>query len=196
LTSEGRELRLFVAIELDPQVLRALGEVQREMRSRGLQGLRWTREEGIHLTLKFLGETPESRVPQIQEAITKGASRHRKHALRLGRLGTFGGRRNPRVLWVGLEGDVEALGALQADLDAALGAIGFPKEDRRFNAHLTLARVRPETARDVAEPLAGALEEVTAPRVEIAVNEVSLMQSTLGRGGAVYNRLYSVPLSD
>lgn len=196
MTSEPSKLRLFIAIELDHGLLQALGDLQTELRKRGLDGLRWTRSEGIHLTLKFLGETPESRVPAISEALRKGAAGHRRQTLSLGGLGTFGGRRNPRVLWVDLEGDLDALAALQASIDDELAAIGFPKEDRSFSPHLTLARVRPETARELADAIARAIEGVKVPRAEIAANEVSLMQSTLGRAGAVYNRLNSVHLSD
>lgn len=196
MISEPRELRLFVAIELDSDLLQALGDLQMQLRKRGLDGLRWTRSEGIHLTLKFLGETPEARVPAIVEAVTKGAAGHRKQTLSLGKLGTFGGGRNPRVLWVDLEGDLDALAALQASVDDQLTVIGFEEETRRFNPHLTLARVRPETARDLAEPIARAIEATAVPRAEVAADEVSLMQSTLGRGGAVYNRLHSAPLSD
>lgn len=188
-------LRLFIAIELDDAVLAAIGGLQIELRKRGLDRLRWTRSEGIHLTLKFLGETPESRVPAIREAIKKGAAGHRRHRLSLGRLGTFGGRRNPRVLWVDLEGDVERLRALQESIDGELAAVGFEKEKRRFSPHLTLARVRPETARDVAEPIARALESMSVPQADVSVAEVSLMQSTLGRGGAVYNQLSTARLA-
>lgn len=192
--TSGRQLRLFVAIELDGAVREALGELQREIRSRGLERLRWTREEGIHLTLKFLGETPEDRVPEIAAAIERAAAGRRPSRLSLGRLGTFGGRRNPRVLWVDLDSDSEPLIALQESVDEALSQLGFPREQRRFSPHLTLARVRPETARDLAAAIEDAVAAVTPTRTEVAVDEVSLMQSTLGPGGAVYNRLASVAL--
>lgn len=189
------ELRLFIAVELDGALREALGQLQGELRKRGLERLRWTRYDGIHLTLKFLGETPESRVSAIRDAIRRGAAGHGRHRLSLGRLGTFGGRRNPRVLWVDLEGDIGPLQALQESIDGELAAIGFPKEERRFSPHLTLARVRPETARDMAEPIARAVESVAVPQAEIAVEEVALMQSTLGRGGAVYNQLCTARLA-
>lgn len=189
-------LRLFVAIELDEAILQALGDLQTQLRKRGLDNLRWTRPEGIHLTLKFLGETPEERVPEIIEAVARGVGGHRRQTLSLGKLGTFGGRSSPRVLWVDLTGDIDALAALQASIDRELAALGFEKEDRRFRPHLTLARVRPETARDVAAALADTMENVRSPRGELRADEVSLMQSTLGRGGAIYTRLSSAPLSD
>ena len=192
--SPAEELRLFVAIELRPEVLEALEETQAQLRGKGLGALRWVRSEGIHLTLKFLGETPASRVASISEAVKSATVGHASHSLSLGKLGTFGGRNNPRVLWVDVGGDVEATRALQGSIDNALAQLGFAKETRAFSPHLTLARVRPETAREVAGALADAIESTPAPAGTIAVREVSLMQSTLGPAGAVYRCLEAFPL--
>ncbi len=191
----SNKLRLFVAVELEDDVRRALAELQNELRQRGLQRLRWARGEGIHLTLKFLGDTPEEMVARIAEALGPAVSGIRSHRLSLGRIGTFGGKR-PRVLWVDLEGEVEALRSLQEAVEDALSALGFERERRTFSPHLTLARVRPETSSEMAEPIASALESVRAPSAEIAVREVSLIRSTLAPDGAVYNRLHTVHLTD
>jgi 2'-5' RNA ligase len=195
VTGPGAEdIRLFVAVELEGPALRALAEAQSQLRRRGLEGLRWVRAEGIHLTLKFLGETPAGRVPAIEAALAEAVRGIPPHTVSLNGLGTFGGRRNPRVVWVDVVGEVETLHRLQQRVDLALGRIGFPREDRNFSPHLTLARVRPEAARDLAEPIARALEHVEAPSAEVPVRELSLMRSTLGPGGAVYARLAAFPL--
>ncbi len=192
----GRELlRLFVAVELDEEALRALASLQDALRRRGLDALRWVRPEGVHLTLKFLGETPPERVPAIEAALNEAVSGVPAHALRLDGLGTFGSRRSPRVLWVGLDGDLQELRRLQQRVEAALAKAGFPKEARAFSPHLTLARVRPETAAVLSEPIARALEAAPQPEASIAVREVSLMRSILGPGGAVYHRLAAFPLA-
>ncbi len=191
----GDVLRLFVAVELGEEALRALASLQDALRRRGLDGLRWVRPEGVHLTLKFLGETPAERVPAIQEALGEAVSGTPPHVLRLNGLGTFGSRRSPRVLWVGLEGDLEDLRRLQGRVEAALARLGFPREDRAFSPHLTLARVRPENAAALSEPIARAIEAAPAPEASIAVRDVVLMRSTLGPGGAVYDRLAAFPLT-
>lgn len=188
-----QELRLFVAIELGAEVCRALGALQRELRNRGLDRLRWVRPEGIHLTLKFLGETPADRLPAIEAALEPAVAGVPPHELFLGRLGTFGGR-NPRVVWVSVEGKVEPLKRLHEQVEAAMGELGFPPEDREFRPHLTLARVRPEGARQVARALVEAVGSVAVPAIPIVVRELSLMQSRLGPGGAVYTRLNAYPL--
>lgn len=193
-STRSEELRLFVAIELEEAALGALGTLQSELRRRGLDGLRWVRPEGIHLTLKFLGETPADRVPAIRQALAGAVKGMPAHTVSLGGLGTFGGRRNPRVVWVDLRGDLETLGELQQRVERALEAAGFPREGRSFSAHLTLARVRPETARELSEAVALAVEAVRTPDGEIPVREVSLMRSRLGPGGAAYERLAAFPL--
>lgn len=188
-------LRLFVAIELPEEVLRALAEVQRELRKRGLDGLRWVHPEGIHLTLKFLGETPAEKAPEIERALEQTVKGVPPHTLSLGRLGTFGSRSAPRVLWVDLIGDVETLGALQQGVERALLPLGFPRENRAFSPHLTLARIRPEDAREAARPLSEAVGAVQPPEAELQVTELSLMRSELRHGGAVYTRVSAVALS-
>lgn len=187
-------LRLFVAVELPEEVLRALADTQRELRKRGVDGLRWVRPEGIHLTLKFLGETPPEKAPDIERALEVAVKGTPPHTLSLGRLGTFGSRNAPRVLWVDMAGDVETLKSLQESVERVISPLGFPRENRSFSPHLTLARIRPENAREVARPLAEAVAAVRPPEAELRVTEVSLMRSDLRHGGAVYTRLRSVVL--
>jgi 2'-5' RNA ligase len=183
--------RLFVAVELPGPALQALAQLQHELQQHVARGLRWTRPEGIHLTLKFLGETPSERVSAITESLAASVKGVGAHELSLGAIGTFGSRGAPRVLWVDLDGDTETLETLQRRADRALDAIGFPTEKRPFAAHLTLARVREESAREVAEPLAVAVRSVSVPQATITVREVSLMLSKLGPGGAQYTRVES-----
>ena len=187
--------RLFVAVELDGYVQQALSRLQHELQRHRLLGLRWVRPESIHLTLKFLGETPRDKVASIVEALSSSTAGVAPHELSLGTVGTFGSRNAPRVVWVDLEGDLEPLLRLQEQVERALTPLGFPAEDRRFSPHLTLARVRPEDARAVASPLAEAVAAVQAPNSRIEVRELSLMLSKLGPGGAVYTRLEAFPLA-
>ena len=187
------ELRLFVAVELGDGVRKALADLQDNLRRRGLERLRWVRGEGIHLTLKFLGDTPEEMVPRIGEALSGAVTGSRRHRLSLGRIGTFGGRR-PRVLWVDLTGDIEEVVSLQNAMETELSQLGFKREKRKFSPHLTLARVRPETSAEMAEPIRTAIESARAPDTEVLVREVALIRSTLGPSGAVYNRLTSAEL--
>ena len=193
-TAHSELLRLFVAVELPDEVREALAALQADLRRRGLDGLRWVRPEGIHLTLKFLGETPSHKLPAIQAALAESVKGVPPHRLSLGAPGTFGSSRRPQVLWVDLVGDLTPLGRLQHQVEGALAAISFPREKRQFAPHLTLARVRPQSARALAPRLAEAVAAVQPPSGTIEVQELSLMHSRLQPGGAVYERLAAFAL--
>jgi RNA 2',3'-cyclic 3'-phosphodiesterase len=189
-------LRLFVAIELPGEVREALGRLQHELQQRGLEKLRWVRPEGIHLTLKFLGATPAEKVPAIDEAlrhVTEGIARH---VVSLNRLGRFGRWRRLSVVWVGLAGNLTQLGHLQLRVDRALRGLGFPSDDRKFEPHLTLARVPFKLATELSDPADVALRAVAVQAIEFEVREISLMQSTLRPSGAIYERVAAFPLGE
>jgi 2'-5' RNA ligase len=188
-------LRLFIAIELPGNVLSALNRVQHDLqRDPALAPLRWARPEGIHLTLKFLGETPADRRPEIEAAISGAAAGVRPFQLHLGKAGRFGGRNAPRVVWIDVGGETVALSRLQAQIEHGVSPLGYPGENRTFSPHLTLARVPPERAREVAGPLEEALSRVVVPTASMQVEVVSLMRSELQRGGAVYTQLFAARL--
>jgi 2'-5' RNA ligase len=187
-------LRLFVAIELPGDVREALSRLQHDLQRRGLENLRWVRPEGIHLTLKFLGATPAESVPELEAGLAGAASGVAPHQLTLGELGTFGGSR-PRVLWIDLRGDLDAVFTLQERVEGALNPLGFEREARGWSPHITLARVRPETAREIARALPPALDGARIPPGTIPVREVSLMRSILRPRGAVYERIAAFSLN-
>jgi 2'-5' RNA ligase len=194
LRPEDRSLRLFVAVDLPEQIREALGRLQEELRRHDLSGLRWASPRGIHLTLKFLGETPAGKVSAITDALVSAIRGRPGLHLALGEPGTFGGRRGPRVLWLDVVGDIEPLRELQAAVEEALADVGFPPEERGFSPHLTLARVRQPAPVGTAERVAHALQAVTPPQADFDVRELLLMRSTLQPGGAVYERLAAFPL--
>lgn len=194
LRPEDQSLRLFVAVDLPGQVREALGRVQQELRRHDLSDLRWVRPQGIHLTLKFLGETPARRVAAITKALSGATGGRPGFRVALGAPGTFGNRRGPRVLWLDVIGDIQRLRELQTAVEEALVEVGFPPEEGGFSPHLTLARV-PQPARPgTAERIAQGLQAVTPPGTEFDVREVVLMRSTLQPGGAMYERLAAFPL--
>jgi len=194
--SGGPSPRLFVACELPGEAKEALAAVQRLLQERGTEGLRWVRPEGIHLTLKFLGEVPARRLEAIERALARAVQEPFSLSVRLGRLGSFGGSTGLRVVWVGLEGDVEELARLAARVEGALDPLGFPRERRPFAAHLTLARVKEGASPQDRRRLFGLVRSLEPPPLPGATLEtVSLMQSTLEPGGARYQCLARFPIS-
>jgi 2'-5' RNA ligase len=116
--------------------------------------------------------------------------------LSLGSLGTFGGRRGARVVWVGVNGDVERAAQLQRRVEEALARLDFPTEERAFSPHLTLARVPDHVGSAERERLWDLTKALAAPEAApVTIRELSLMRSILGPGGAIYERLAAFPLS-
>ena len=184
-------MRAFIAIELPPEIKQGIAKVQEELKtSRANAG--WTRPEGIHLTLKFLGEVPEEKVTEIVVALTGAAQGTGRLDLSIAGAGAFPNVKNPRVLWLGVSGDVEKLGLLHAAVEDAMVNLGFAREERTFNPHLTLARIKFPNPRDNWQQKIEGLNEVKLGGFE--ADRVSLMKSELRREGAVYTEVGRVEL--
>jgi 2'-5' RNA ligase len=192
MAAESEQWRLFVACELPSDALAALRSLQSRLRGRMELGLRWVRPEGMHLTLKFLGNVSRRHVREITEALEQAVLPFEVNVTAT-HVGMFGGIR-PRVVWAGLDGDVERLQALADVVEGALGSVGFPGEGRPFRPHLTLARVPEDLGTVDGRALHAAVQSfaMTQP-VEITLREVALMRSVLGPGGARYQRLAEFP---
>ncbi len=189
----GEKIRTFIAISLPESVLQAMGQAQKTLGTLG-HGVRWVRKEGIHLTLKFLGDVDRDDVEKIQMAMERAAEGSSPFVLAGEGMGVFPDPRRPRVIWTGLSGDLEVLFALQAHLESQLKGLGFPKEKRPFKGHLTLGRVkgRLDTTR-----LREALEGLRRFQTDaFTVRSVVLFQSTLRPQGAVYTKLAEVSLKN
>ncbi|MGH7228178.1 MAG: RNA 2',3'-cyclic phosphodiesterase, partial [Nitrospiraceae bacterium] len=156
--------------------------------------VQWVRPGSIHLTLKFLGDIDEARVEDIQAALLSAVRMQSRLAVEVGGLGVFPDLRAPRVLWIGLSGQVDALMRVAAEVEAALTGVGFPPESRLLSPHLTLARIK-ERSREVGKGLADSGLMTQPFRIgSLAVHAVCLMKSDLKPSGAVYSRLVEVPL--
>ena len=200
---EGRtqRLRLFVAIELPESWLASLQKLMDELKTAFARDLvtrearlRWVRPEGIHLTLKFLGEVQQERLTDIESALAAAVSTAPNINIELGATGTFG--RSPRVLWVGLSGDMRALSDLAVRVDAACASAGFEREKRPLAPHLTLARLPDDLAQAPRSGIAEIAIGRSPPRApSFKVHHVSLMRSHLGPGGARYEHLARFPPS-
>ena len=181
-------MRLFVALNLPAPVREALWAATARARDLGLP-VKWVRGEGLHLTLKFLGDVADEREPELAAALTRAAAGARGLALALGGFGMFPDFRRPRVVWVGIAPE-PGLEILQHRVEQEFAPLGFPTEARAFRPHVTLGRA----ARDARPAALTGLEEVLG-RLEFAetalVSALDLMQSTLQSGGPVYHVRHS-----
>ncbi len=189
-------IRTFVAIELDERLKDVLRQVQEELKRAPISRIgRWVAPEGIHLTLKFLGNVSPQRVPEITQAIERGCRSFAPFSLSLSKPGFFPNARRLRVIWVGVEGDVDTLSQLQRAVESELNAIGFPPEKRGFQPHLTLARIRDYARPNEREEMAKCIGTIQVDSsVSMLVREVHLIRSDLCPTGAVYTRLATVSL--
>lgn len=188
-------VRLFVAIELPEAARQHIAHLLDILRARSSHGLRWVKPEGVHLTLKFLGNVSEERLDSIVTAMERATENVACFSLRIQDVGAFPNMGSPRVLWAGVQGEVEPLLQLQARLEETLADQGFLPETRPFSPHLTLARVRGRLSSWEHQHLTEAMEAARGiTGVDMPVNRLSLMESTLTPGGAVYTRRGQIPL--
>jgi RNA 2',3'-cyclic 3'-phosphodiesterase len=179
-------MRLFVAIDFPDTVRTALRELMDKLRHE-THGARWVRPEGMHVTLKFLGETGEKKVPGIRAAL---AQIHSADAVEMHfrGLGFFPNERRPRVLWCGIAASPN-LAELAAGVETALEPLGFARESRAFVPHLTLARFPSPGGHQKLVRAAEELKEYDFGSTR--ESQMYLYQSVLHPGGAEYTRLES-----
>ena len=188
-------IRSFIAIDLPPEAKAALAALTQTLIADGLSGVRWVKPEGIHLTLKFLGNIPSHTPPRLLTALQSSSQNHPPFSLGLGDFGVFPSPNNPRVLWVGVTGDMDALSRLQASVEEACHTLGFEPDRRPFRPHLTLGRVRRKLPPPQLDLVRAALQEQTAGNYRWNVGEFHLIHSTLTPQGAIYRSLGSAPLN-
>ncbi len=189
------QIRAFIAIELPDAAKEHLTSLRARLRPAQHPYIKWVAPEGIHLTLKFLGNIPQERVPQITEAMARVAQGVSPFRVQIGGLGAFPNMKRPQVIWVAIEGEVEQLITLHQGIDQALIPLGFAPESRPFTPHLTLGRLKerasPEERKRIGEHMAFT-EFESGPTIE--VTEINLMRSRLTPQGAIYSRIAAVEL--
>jgi len=182
-------MRVFIAIDIDENIRKALSDLQLELQSKvdiKKSDVKWVRPEAMHLTLKFLGETKDEKVVEVCNIVKEVASRHKSFELDVECVGHFGGR-SARVVWVGCGQSCDELRSLQKDIERQLASAGWPEEKREFAGHLTLCRVR--------NPKAGArLAQLSQAYTDFKLgstpaDSVRVYQSQLRPTGPVYTVL-------
>ena len=186
--------RLFVALPMALSLVRSLDRLQARLRRLpGGKGVRWTRPEHMHLTLRFLGNVRMEQVREVAQRVEQACHGMGAFALQLRGLGWFPDTGRPRVIWVGMDGAWEALQGMQASVAEALSGLGDHEEARSFQPHLTIGRVRFE--RGEGERVRGMLTGVTPVELgEWLVGEVVVMRSELRPDGVRYTRLATITL--
>ena len=176
-----KTIRAFIAVELPPAAKLELARVGEGLPARVPEGsVRWVKPELMHVTLCFLGETAVSKLDAICQLMDAAAQKQPEIKLRLNGTGCFPNANRPRVIWVGLAGQVAELAALKLDLDTGLEPLGWKMEKRPFAPHLTLGRVKD------GGNLHRVSWEVNVEELMVGITAVHLIESQLTQQGPLY----------
>ncbi|MDF2957071.1 MAG: RNA 2' [Candidatus Alkanophagales archaeon MCA70_species_1] len=181
-------MRSFIAIDMSDELKREIAEIQEEFRF--LRGVKFVKPEQAHLTLKFLGEVPESRINALKRALDE--VRAEAFEMQLRGVGVFPNERRIRVIWVGVE-DSAALNALHAEIEARLNRLGFRREP--LSPHVTLCRVKSMSGEEKSLTLKKLGELSDKNFGKMLVSEVKLKKSVLTPKGPIYEDVYIKTLS-
>lgn len=184
-------IRTFLAIDPSPEIINEIGSIQNRLKKIIQGDIRWVRPEGIHLTLKFFGNLSDEDIMKISEVVGKNVVGIRKLALEVKGIGVFPSLTHPRVLWLGMDGDVNTLIALQKKIDRDLQNCGFKREENPFHPHLTLGRIRSHRGLIGLGKVVESRDDY--PAGKFYAEGLTLFKSDLTPKGAVYTKLSYFP---
>jgi 2'-5' RNA ligase len=182
-------MRLFIAIELSNSIRQKLSKQIENLDSILVpSSVRWVKASGIHLTLKFLGETQDDRIEAIKNLLARTVTDFSPFIFHVGEFGCFPNKRRPRVLWVGIQEKSGVLVQLHNRIESEFRQIGFKPENRPFRGHLTLGRIKKNISSDSRKQLASQLNRIHIGDLgSQEVIEITLMRSILRPTGAEYS---------
>jgi 2'-5' RNA ligase len=182
-------LRTFIALDMPPEIKVALEKYVQPLKS--LRGrVSWVKPQNLHLTLKFLGDTPADRIDEIAAALQEAASSAAPFSAAVSDSGVFPNDEHPRVLWIGINEKSGTLLKLAQDLDTRMQQFGFAKEKRFFAPHLTIGRAKDAHLAEIVR----ALKEKPFAAMPAQFQEIIFMRSELHPAGSIYTPLRKLML--
>jgi len=186
-------IRSFLAFELPEEIKTIVARVSGEMRKTALD-VRWVKPEFIHLTVVFMGDIQPEQISPMGEELRAVCSGYRPFRISLKPMGCFPNSRSPRVIWLGIDGDLDRMSRFRDQLQEVLSPFGIKREERTLRPHLTLGRFRkPGKRQTELDRLLAAYRVLSSP--SCTLGDLVLFRSDLKPGGAVYTKMLSRPLS-
>lgn len=188
-------IRCFIAIELAESIQKKLARLADQLAQKiGIDNntIKWVDPQRIHLTLKFLGNVDDNEIVDISQALSQAALDFEPFELEFGDLGCFPSGGSARVLWIGIKDGQYELTALQESVEELLEILDFPPENRKFNGHLTLARIKSSPTGRAVRQVVEDSEPITLGRQD--VTHITLFQSDLTRTGPIYTAMHTAQL--
>lgn len=188
-------MRLFFAVPLKEEVQKRVRLMVTILR-RSQADCKWVKPENLHMTLNFLGETHEKRIPDLEELLKKTVSGRHSFRAMFDRLGAFPSLQVPRILWIGMSEGADELKEIAGAFKTGLERMGIkgPASEREFEPHLTLGRLRGRKNLLGLQKSFGVAEESLQPPLRMNLNRIVLMRSTLSREGPTYEVIKEVEL--
>lgn len=178
-------MRLFIAIEIDEILKEKIHEIQKSFVETG-SDVKWVERKNLHFTLKFLGETQENKLKDVEDAVKKSLVDINAFQILIEKTGTFPAGGQPRVIWMGISEGAERLEKISGRLNENLCILGFEKEKRGFTPHLTIGRARSNRGMMKLKEKIIQYKDVVIGAAQ--VSEVLLMQSKLTPSGPIYSK--------
>ncbi len=189
------DLRLFIAVALPAATIQSCQAVIADARAHSPErGIRWVRTENLHITLRFLGETPPAIVEPVADALRAAVTSLAPFEVRLAGAGAFPADRRPRTLWIGIERGADELGAMAGMLQRSLASLGWPVEDRPFRPHLTIARTDAASGGDGTRAADAMVAAASGWQAGFTAVAATLFRSHLGAGPPRYEPIVEAPL--
>jgi len=185
-------IRSFLAFEIPEEIKETVFFIYKGLKSSSLD-VRWVKRENIHLTVVFMGNVKESDIESIGRAVEKTCNKYAPFKIRIKGAGVFSSLRNARVLWIGVEGDIERMSYFRDSLQKRLKPFGIKTENRKFSPHITVGRFRKgfnQTSK--LKEVIDKFKDVISP--ETVLKELVLFKSELRPDGAIYTKLNSWPI--
>ncbi len=185
-------VRSFIAIAIPVPIKERIGKLI-DILWKYHADVKWTKYENLHLTLKFLGDTPEILLPKIHEALIGAVSSFKTFCIRIYGTGCFPNKKYPKVIWIGLEHS-NILKSLSQDIEDSMVNFGYQKERKAFNPHLTLGRVRSQ--KGIIDIMTELENYQNYDFGNLEVRNIELMKSVLKPKGAEYTCLFRIPIGE
>jgi 2'-5' RNA ligase len=186
----GDMIRTFVALDFDPPIKQAITEYLQPLEKLA-DGISWVRSQKLHLTLKFLGDTQAAQIPELAVKFGEICSHYDSIQVQITGSGVFPNEKRPRVLWLGLKTETDALNQLANEIERACVHFGFQAESRAFAPHLTIGRVRSGVVTAVLKTM----RDRPFESLDTIFRECVLMKSDLRPAGSIYTPLHKFPLA-
>ena len=181
-------VRAFLSIDIEDQSL--LSQIQNIQQKLDLSAakMKIVKSENIHFTLLFFGDTPQTRLDQIQASLER--IRIAPFEIEIAGVGAFPNSRRPRIIWIGVVHNASKILSLKDEIDSSLLELDYQPEKRKYTPHATIARIRHvKDSKRIADNLEYLSNEVIGT---MSVNKVTMMKSTLTPSGPIYESLWQI----